>query len=230
MPSKTLTVTCKPSDAVPSTSTSLQPEPSIKEPSYEDPDDDSEYLMTVDFFEEKELKTNRHKWLCYFYHHLFTPTAGFHKDRDRLQHAYQVKKLIEETDPRGDDIAFLAEEEGNRVWIDWVITNLLTKKPGTLKSYLTSFELFLEYVITKGKRPHLPVLDCEVKNQLSHLSNGLKKGRQCITKETTSVKWDWYRDESDHLLTYDEVEEILTSKPAVDGSAALLAVDQAEDI
>ena len=82
----------------------------------------------------------------------------------------------------------------------------------------------------KGKRPHLPVLDCEVKNQLSDLCNGLKKWRRCITKETTSVKWDRYLDESDHLLTNDEVEEILTSKPAVDGRAALLAADKAEDI
>ena len=102
------------------------------------------------------------------------------------------------------------------------------KKPGTLKSYLTSFELFLDYVLMKGTRPHLPEWDPEVKKQLSDLCKGLKKWWRCINKETTSVKWDRYLNESDQLLTNDEVEDILTSKPAVDGRAALLAADQAE--
>ena len=184
--------------------------------------------MAKDFFEERDPKTNRHKWLCFFYRYLFTPRAGFHKDQNRLQHACQVKKLIEETDPRGDDIAFLAEEEGNRAWIDWVIPNIQKKKPGTLKSYLTSFEIFLDYVLMKGTRSHLPELDPEVKNQLSDLCTGLKKWRRCITKETTSLKWDRYLNESDQLLTNEEVEDILSSKPAVDGRVALLAADQAE--
>ena len=218
----------KPSDALSCPSTSVQSESSFNEPSHEDPEDDSKYLMAKDFFEERDPKTNRHKWLCFFYRYLFTPRAGFHKDQNRLQHACQVKKLIEETDPRGDDIAFLAEEEGNRAWIDWVIPNIQKKKPGTLKSYLTSFEIFLDYVLMKGTRSHLPELDPEVKNQLSDLCTGLKKWRRCITKETTSLKWDRYLNESDQLLTNEEVEDILSSKPAVDGRVALLAADQAE--
>jgi len=137
---------------------------------------------------------------------------------------------MEETDPRGDDILFLVEEEGNRVWVNWVIPNLQKKKAGTLKSYLTSFEIFLEYVSKKGKRPHLPVLDMEVKNRLFDLCNSLKKWRRCITKETTAAKWDRYLNESEHLLTNDEVDDILSSKPAVDGRAALAAADQADDI
>ena len=123
----------------------------------------------------------------------------------------------------------MVDEEGNRVWIDWVIPNLQNKKPGTLKSYLTSFEIFLDYVLMKGARPHLPELDAEVKNQLSDLCKGLKKWRRCITKETTFLKWDRYLNESDQLLTNDEVEDILTSKPAVYGRSAPLAADQAED-
>ena len=89
----------KPSDALQCQSTSAQLESSINQPSNEDPEDDSEYLMAKDFFEERDPKNNRHKWLCYFYRYLFTPTAGFHKDRNRLQHANHVRKLIEETDP-----------------------------------------------------------------------------------------------------------------------------------
>lgn len=139
-----------------------------------------------------------------------------------------MKRLIEETDPKGDDINFLVKDEGNRVWVDWVVPNLQKKKPGTLKSYLTSFEVFLEFVSKKGKRPHLPVLDMEVKNELFDLCNALKKWRRCITKETKSQKWDRYLDESCHLLTNEQVQDTLTSKPAVDGRAALVAASEAE--
>ena len=208
-------------------STSVQSEPCDKEHSDED---ESEYPMAADFFEEKNPKTNHHKWLCYFYRYLFTPSASFQKDRNRLQHACQVKKLIKETDPHGNDIFFLVEEEGNRVWVDWVIPNLQKKEAGTLKSYLTSFQIFLAYISKKGKTPHLPVLDMEVKHQLFDLCNSLKKWRRCITKETTAAKWDRYLDEFELLLTNEEVEDILSSKPVVDGRAALLAADQAEEI
>lgn len=62
-------------------------------------------------------------------------------------HACQVKKLLEEVDPHRDDIVLLAKEKGNRALVDWVIPNFRKKKPGTLKSYLTSFQIFLDYVI-----------------------------------------------------------------------------------
>ena len=193
-------------------------------------EDDDAYPMAADYFQEKNPKTNRHKWLVHFYRYLFTPTAGFHKDRNRLQHACQVRRLLEESDPNGNDISFIADDECNRVWIDWVVPNLRKKRPGTVKSYLTSFEIFLEYVSKKGTRPYLPVLEPEVKNNLFDLSNSLNKWRRCVTKETASDKWDRYLDETDHLLTNEEVQDIMTSKPAVDGRAALVAADQADDV
>ena len=143
---------------------------------------------------------------------------------------HPLRRLLEESDPHGNDIDFIADDEGNRVWIDWVIPNLRKRKPGTVKSYLTSFELFLNYVSKKGTRAYLPVLDPEVKNELFDLANSLNKWRRCITKETAPDKWDRYLDEADHLLTNEEVEDIMTSKPAVDGRGALFAADQADDL
>lgn len=151
-----------------------------------------------------------------------------HKDGNRLQHACQVRKLLEECDPAGDDITFLAHDEGNKVWIDWVVPNLKKKKHGTLKSYMTSLEMFLEYVSKKGTRPHLPVLDVNVKNELFDLGNSLKKWRRCITKETSSQKWDRYLDESEQMLTVDEVQEMMNSKPGVDGRKVLQEAEVAE--
>ena len=136
---------------------SVQSEQSSKktsEASQSNDDDDSEYAMSEDYFKEKGPKSNRHKWLCHFYQYLFTPD-----DKNRLQHACQVKRLLEESDPNGEDIVFLAEEEGSRLWLDWVIPNLKKRKPGTLKLYLMSFELFLAFVTKKASRPHLPQLD-----------------------------------------------------------------------
>ena len=49
-------------------------------------------------------------------------------------------------------------------------------------------------------------------------------------QETSSAKWDRYLKESDHLLTTAEVKDILGSNPAVDGRAALMATDQADDV
>ena len=216
---------------VPSTSKAQSPPASKANSDDEQSDeDDGAYPLVADFFKEKHPKTKRHQWLCFVYRCLFMPSSGFHKDRNRVQHACQVKRILEETDPHGSDIVFLTEEEGNRVWVDWIIPQLKKRKPGTLKSYLTSFELFLEFVSKKGKRPNLPELDVEVKNQLFDLCNSLKKWRRCITKETSSAKWDRYLDESDHLLTNEEVEDIMSLKPAADGRAALAAADQADDI
>lgn len=45
-----------------------------------------------------------------------------------------------------------------------------------------------------------------------------------------STKWDRYLDELDHLLTNEEVEDTLSSKPAMDGRSALVAADEADDI
>ncbi len=196
----------------------------------EDDDDDSEYPLVADFFQEKDPKTNRHKWLVHYYRHLFTPDAGFHKDKNRLQHASQGKRILEETDPGGDDITFIADDEGSKIWIDWVVPNLKTKKPGTVKSYLTSLEIFLTYVTRKGKRNYLPTLDPDVKNELFDLALNLKKWRRCVTKETSSAKWDRYLDESDTLLTTNDVHEIMNSEPAVEGRKALVAADLADDI
>lgn len=77
-----------------------------------------------------------------------------------------MKRLLEDKDPNGKDIEFMAEDEGNRVHTDWVVPNLKNKKPGTLKLYLTSLQPFLEYDTKKGKRPYLPQLYADVKGVL----------------------------------------------------------------
>ena len=103
-----------------SISEAMQSAPTRKAASdkYESDDNDAEYPMLADYFKEKEPKPNCHKRLCQFYRYLFMSSAGFHRDTNRLQHACQVKRLLDEMDSHGDDIVFLAEEEGNRAWVN----------------------------------------------------------------------------------------------------------------
>ena len=79
-----------------------------------DDDDDTVHCMQEDFFKDPNSRTDRHRWLIGFYKYLFTPAAGFHKERKRLQHASQVRTILEEIEPKGDDITIIADEEGNK--------------------------------------------------------------------------------------------------------------------
>lgn len=190
-------------------------------------DDDEIYPSKADYFNEEHPSTKRHIWLVAYFKYLFTPAAGFHQDKNRLQHACQVRTILRDIDPSGEDILVLAEEEGNKVWLDWVMPNLKNKAAGTLKSYLTSLQKFLEFVTKKGPRPHLPNIDTATKDLLFDLAGSLKGWRRCITKETSSEKWEKYLSECDSLLTSQDVEEIMNSQPAVEGRRAIIAADRA---
>ena len=80
----------------------------------------------------------------------------------------------------------LCEEEGSRIWLDWVVPNLIVRAAGTLKSFLTSLQKFLEFLTKKGEQPHLPSLKPEDKETLCYLASCLKGWRRFITKETSS--------------------------------------------
>ena len=131
-------------------------------------------------------------WL---YKYLFTLAAGFHREIYRLQHASQVRTILEEIEPKGDDITIIADEEGNKVWLDWVVPNLTEKAGCTLKSYLGSLQKFLEYFTKKGTRSHLPKIDPVTKDTLSDLCKDLKGWKRTVTKETSKDSWEKYLKE-----------------------------------
>ena len=85
----------------PSAGSSTPTAPSEQSADLEDDCDEPDYAMKEDYFNETEPNSNRHKWLIAYYKCLFTPSAGFHKDRNRLQHASQVKTILAETTQKG---------------------------------------------------------------------------------------------------------------------------------
>ena len=120
----------------------------------DDSDDDNDsncpqlQVKSQEYFTDHRFKNNRHRWLVGFFDYLSRPSAGNKKDSIRLQHASQVQILLEFIDPGGDDITCLAEDKGDAVWQRWVrpTLNSKSKNPGTIISYLTSFEKFLKFV------------------------------------------------------------------------------------
>ena len=59
---------------------------------------------SVDFFSDPKPQNNRHCWLVKFFEYLSRPTAGDKKQAIRLQHAAQMRNLLEAIDPKGNDI------------------------------------------------------------------------------------------------------------------------------
>ena len=112
------------------------PRPAPGTNSDEEESDDETYPNREAYFLEPNPQSNRQTWLVQFFQFLETPAAGYLKDRNKLQHATKVLKILEEIDPEGDDVLVLGEDEGNCVWVDWVQPNLNVEAGSTLKSYL----------------------------------------------------------------------------------------------
>ena len=85
----------------PSAGSSTPTAPYEQSADLEDDCDEPDYAMKEDYFKETEPNSNRHKWLIAYYKYLFTPSAGFHKERNQLQHASQVKTILAETTQKG---------------------------------------------------------------------------------------------------------------------------------
>ena len=77
-------------------------------------------LSAEQFFTTTKPESPRHKWLTGFYDYLSRPAMGDKKKSIRLQHAGQMRILLEHLDPKGEDITCLALDEGDAVWKRWV--------------------------------------------------------------------------------------------------------------
>ena len=102
----------------------------------EDSDSGSEKQTAEKFFTATKYNNNRHQWLVGFYDYLSRPSAGHKKKLIKLQHAGQMRNILEFIDKNGDDIKCLALDEGDAVWKRFVVPSLenQTKKSGTIIS------------------------------------------------------------------------------------------------
>ncbi|KAJ7386110.1 hypothetical protein OS493_012454 [Desmophyllum pertusum] len=207
----------------------------------EDSDSDSEdsnsdavpdKMNNLEFFTFRGTKTNRQRWLVGFYTYLARPAAGNKKQAVKLQHASQMCALLEACEPGGDDITCLAEDAGDAVWLRWVQPMLDSqgKKPGTIVSYLTSYEMFLRFVNNPRYSTFGAPLNEDPRLILKELQPEIKGWRATIDAQTQDIQNQRYVDETASLLNADEVVKLRSSKPYVDSERIILQASQGKKL
>lgn len=126
-----------------------------------------------------------------------------------------MRMLLEFIDPNGDDITCLAEDQGDAVWKRWVRPMLdgKKKKPGTVVSYLTSYEKFLTYVTNDRYSRFGPPLHEDFKKVITIVLSEIKGWRSTVDSQTQDIQNQRYLDETEGLLTAEELIQLKSSKP-----------------
>ena len=190
--------------------------------SEEDPEDEDYASKSKpsrdEFFTAAKPTNNRHRWLVKFFEFLTRPTVGDKKKTIRLQHANQMRTLLEAVDPEGDDIMCLLDNERDAVWKLWVKPHFeaKTKKPRTIIPYLTSFQKFLEFVTR----------DCFNKTA----PKDIKCWRSTVDSQSYDVKNNQMVQESKGLLTLEELAQIKSSKAYSKAERLLIQAGQGREV
>ena len=178
-----------------------------------------------DYYRASKFDNGRHQWLCGFFNYLSLPSSGYKKIHIRLQHVTQVKILLEALDPKGTDIKCLAEDHGNAIWTKYIDPEVQAgnKAPGTLISYLTSVEKFLQYVTSQKYDPkQMPHLLPSCKKEFKRVIPNFKGWRACIDSFTQDRQLRRYIQECDDLITPEQLEEVKSSIPYTEGENVIL--------
>ena len=181
-------------------------------------------LTNAMFFEDPRPSSDRQRYLCGIYKYPALPDAGHRKKQQRLQHASQMRLLLEAMAPEEDNLECLGEDNGDSVCLRWVEKHLQdhTKAPGMLASYLTSMQLFLTYVTRRKYDPQsMPPLSSTLKQTFLDIITALRGWRACVDSFTQDSQMRKYIAECNSLNTIDELKKLCTSKPYVEGAAAM---------
>ena len=193
------------------------------DPDYENEEDFSTY------FENSNPANDRQRWLQGFHRYLNTPDCGRKRNKNRRQHASQVRKLLEVLDPRGSDINILSQDEGYIVWTEWVDPKMEELSSGTIRSYMGTYEMFLNYVtmqrVRTGQVPDLPE---DVMLILQATISKLKGWRKTVDLEMRPQRNRKRLDECDYRLTTQDVDAFRSSSAMVNARHLLESADQSK--
>ena len=188
-------------------------------------DSDPDYKQQGDFstyFEDPHPANDRQRWLAGFYIYLNTPDCGRKRNKNRHQHATQMLKILEDLDPRGSDINILSRDEGYIVWTHWVDPKMEELSGGTIRSYLGTYEMFLNYVTMERVRPgQVPDLPGDVTLVLRTTIKKLKGWRRTVDLETRPQRNRKRLEDCDFRLTTDDVDPFRSSSVMVNASRLL---------
>lgn len=143
-----------------------------------------------------------------------------------------MKNMLEYIHSKGDDINCLAKDEGDAVWKRFVVPVLenQTKKSGTVISYLTSFEKFLNYVTNPRFNKSGPPLHQDYKDTFAAILPEIKGWRSTVDLETQADQNQRWLDESNALLTPEEISALKNSKPYIEGMKAIQQAKQGKEL
>ena len=150
----------------------------------------------------------------------------------RLQHASQMRSLLETINPKGDDILCLLDHQGDAVWKLWVKPHLTngTKKPGTIISYLTSYEKFLGFVTHAHFNKSAPAVHPDSMARFNTLKKDIKGWRSCVDSQTYHVKNKRMVDETEGLLTLEELSQIKSSDAYNEAQRLLIQAGRGKEL
>lgn len=188
-------------------------EPSCKNES--DSESNGENL-DPDFEAEEDLKAyplnDRQKWFIGFYRYLNIPDCGRKRNKNRRQQARQVRRILEGLDTGGGDINILSDNEGYIIWTDWADPKMEELSSGTIRSYLRTYQMFLNYVtmerVSSGQVPDLP---SNVLLILRATIPKLKGWRKTVDLEMRPQRNQKRLDECDYRLTTQDVDSFRLS-------------------
>ena len=183
----------------------------------DDDGDDYELPGVKAFFETRRVTTDRHRFLVDFYSFLGTVDEGQKDERVRLQHASQVKKILENIDPGGKDIEALAKDDGRAVWNLYVSPRLQDENvgTGTLLSYLGSLSKFLKFVIRLQRNSQSsdggPSV-CESTHKIFlDVVDRISGWRSTVSKQRAVLQNERYLHECEHRLKKEDFQAFLKS-------------------
>lgn len=204
---------------LPSESAKIRVQDGIIETDDDDDDDGDDYELpgAKAFFEARRVTTDRHRFLVDFYTFLGTVDEGQKDDRVRLQHASQVKKILENIDPGGKDIEALAKDDGRAVWNLYIAPRLQDESvgTGTLISYLGSLSKFLRFVSRLQR--HSQSSDggpsvCESTRKIFlDVVERISGWRSTVSKQRAVLQNERYLKECENRLTKEDFQAFLKS-------------------
>ena len=95
------------------------------------------------------------------------------------------------------------------------------EKPGTIVSYLTSYEKFLSYVTNDCYSRFGPPLQEDNKKVFATVLSEIKRWRSTVDSQTQDVQNQRYLDETEGLLTAEELLQLKLSKPFTEAQKIL---------
>ena len=145
------------------------------------------------------------------------PEWGHLKLRHAVSHAQNVRKILEDLDPGHESINCLFKEGGIQICKQWAtpILDAKKKRPGTIKSYLTSVVKFLEFLHDAYDREMegLPNIGKEKKAKLQPLIQRVKTWGSSISRIYECDRWQKILEDSRNAISPADTKDIYKTEP-----------------